>query len=46
MNSTIEDKEFVVLVGTYGCVETTTLHMIAGLEEEATSGDIYRRIGL
>ena len=40
MNSTIEDREFVVLVGPSGCGKTTTLRMIAGLEE-ATGGEIY-----
>jgi multiple sugar transport system ATP-binding protein len=29
----IKDKEFLVLVGPYGCCKTTTLRMIAGLEE-------------
>src|SRR6266513_6466193 len=36
----IPDKEFVVLVGPSGCGNSTTLRMIAGLEE-VTSGDIY-----
>ncbi|MCL5070882.1 MAG: sn-glycerol-3-phosphate ABC transporter ATP-binding protein UgpC [Actinobacteria bacterium] len=40
MNTTIEDREFVVLVGPSGCGKTTTLRMIAGLEE-ATGGEIY-----
>jgi multiple sugar transport system ATP-binding protein len=40
MNTTIEDREFVVLVGPSGCGKTTTLRMIAGLEE-ATSGEIF-----
>jgi multiple sugar transport system ATP-binding protein len=40
MNSTIEDKEFVVLVGPSGCGKTTTLRMIAGLED-VTEGEIY-----
>ena len=40
MNSTIEDKEFVVLVGPSGCGKTTTLRMIAGLEE-VTEGEIF-----
>ena len=37
---TIEDKEFVVLVGASGCGKSTILRMIAGLEE-ITGGDIY-----
>jgi multiple sugar transport system ATP-binding protein len=40
MSTTIEDREFVVLVGPSGCGKTTTLRMIAGLEE-ATGGEIY-----
>src|SRR6202040_374539 len=36
----ISDREFIVLVGPWGCGKTTTLRMIAGLEE-ATSGEIY-----
>src|SRR5690349_7676848 len=36
----ISDREFIVLVGTSGCGKSTTLRMIAGLEE-ATSGDIF-----
>jgi len=40
MNSTVEDKEFVVLVGPSGCGKTTTLRMIAGLEE-VTEGEIF-----
>src|SRR5437868_3077242 len=35
----IADKEFVVLVGPAGCGKSTTLRMIAGLEE-ITAGDI------
>src|SRR6187455_3582411 len=35
----IMDKEFVVLVGPAGCGKSTTLRMIAGLEE-ITGGDI------
>jgi len=34
------DREFVVLVGPTGCGKSTTLRMIAGLEEP-TEGDIY-----
>ncbi|MFC1886423.1 ABC transporter ATP-binding protein [Thermodesulfobacteriota bacterium] len=37
---TVEDKEFLVLVGSSGCGKTTTLRMIAGLED-ITEGDIY-----
>jgi len=40
MSSTVEDREFVVLVGPSGCGKTTTLRMIAGLEE-VTEGEIY-----
>jgi len=40
MDTTVEDKEFVVLVGPSGCGKTTTLRMIAGLEE-VTEGEIY-----
>ena len=40
MNTTIEDREFVVLVGPSGCGKTTTLRIIAGLEE-ATEGEVY-----
>ena len=39
-NLKIEDKEFVVFVGQSGCGKTTTLRMIAGLEE-ITQGKIY-----
>ena len=39
MNLTIPDKEFLVLLGPAGCGKTTTMRMIAGLED-ATSGDI------
>jgi len=35
----ILDKEFVVLVGSSGCGKSTTLRMVAGLEE-VTSGEI------
>jgi len=37
---TIEDKEFVVLVGASGCGKSTILRMIAGLED-ITGGEIY-----
>lgn len=40
MNLTIPDKEFVVLVGPSGCAKSTTLRMIAGLEE-ISEGDMY-----
>ena len=36
----INDREFVVLVGQSGCGKTTTLRMVAGLEE-ASSGEIF-----
>jgi multiple sugar transport system ATP-binding protein len=39
-NLEIEDREFMVFVGSSGCGKSTTLRMIAGLEE-ITSGDIY-----
>ena len=32
-NLEIEDKEFIIFVGPSGCVKSTTLRMIAGLEE-------------
>ena len=37
---TINDKEFIVLVGASGCGKSTLLRMIAGLEE-ITSGEIF-----
>ncbi len=37
---TVNDKEFLVLVGSSGCGKSTLLRMIAGLEE-ITSGEIY-----
>lgn len=36
----IHDGEFMVLVGPSGCAKSTTLRMIAGLED-ITSGDLY-----
>ncbi|WP_040951705.1 ABC transporter ATP-binding protein [Gorillibacterium massiliense] len=36
----IKDKEFVVLVGASGCGKSTTLRMIAGLEE-ISEGELY-----
>ena len=36
----IEDKEFIVLVGPAGCGKSTTLRMIAGLEE-ISDGELY-----
>jgi len=33
INLEIYDKEFVVLVGPSGCAKSTTLRMVAGLEE-------------
>src|SRR3989338_1620204 len=40
VNLAIEKREFIVLVGPSGCVKTTILRMIAGLEE-VTSGKVY-----
>ncbi len=37
---TIEEKDFLILLGLSGCGKTTILRMIAGLEEP-TSGEIY-----
>ncbi len=37
---TINDKEFIVLVGASGCGKSTLLRMIAGLEE-ITAGEIF-----
>ncbi len=37
---TVEDKEFLVLVGSSGCGKSTLLRMIAGLEN-ITEGEIY-----
>ena len=39
-NLAIKDKEFIVLVGHSGCGKSTTLRMIAGLEE-ITEGELY-----
>jgi len=39
INLSIADREFVTLLGSSGCGKTTTLNMIAGLDE-ASSGDI------
>jgi multiple sugar transport system ATP-binding protein len=39
-NLTIKDGEFMVIVGPSGCAKSTTLNMIAGLEE-ITEGDIF-----
>ncbi len=40
INLTVEDKEFIVLVGSSGCGKSTLLRMIAGLED-ITSGEIF-----
>lgn len=40
INLQINDGEFMVLVGPSGCAKSTTLRMVAGLEE-ITSGEIY-----
>lgn len=39
-NLEIKDKEFIVLVGASGCGKSTTLRMIAGLEE-ISEGELY-----
>ncbi len=39
VNLTIADREFLVLLGPSGCDKTTTMRMIAGLED-VTSGEI------
>ncbi len=39
-NLDIEDKEFIVFVGASGCGKSTTLRMIAGLEE-ISAGELY-----
>ncbi|HEE4870186.1 TPA: ATP-binding cassette domain-containing protein, partial [Klebsiella pneumoniae] len=36
----IQDGEFMVFVGPSGCAKSTTLRMIAGLED-ITTGEIY-----
>lgn len=40
INLEIKDGEFMVFVGPSGCAKSTTLRMIAGLEE-ITGGEIY-----
>lgn len=40
LNLTINSGEFMVLVGPSGCAKSTTLRMIAGLEE-ITSGELF-----
>ncbi len=40
INLEIQDKEFIVLVGSSGCGKSTILRLIAGLEE-ITNGKIY-----
>ncbi len=40
VNIEIKDKEFIVLVGPSGCAKSTTLRMIAGLED-ISSGELY-----
>ena len=39
-NLDIADKEFIIFVGPSGCVKSTTLRMVAGLEE-ITSGELW-----
>src|SRR4051812_4024308 len=39
LNLHVRDKEFVVLLGSSGCGKSTTLNMIAGLEE-VTEGEL------
>ena len=39
-NLDVNDHEFIVFVGPSGCRKTTTLRMVAGLEE-ITSGELY-----
>ena len=40
LNLEIQDKEFVILVGPSGCGRSTTLRMIAGLED-VSEGELY-----
>ena len=40
VNLEIQDKEFIVLVGSSGCGKSTLLRMIAGLEE-ISDGEIF-----
>ncbi|MFA5479696.1 MAG: ATP-binding cassette domain-containing protein, partial [Candidatus Muiribacteriota bacterium] len=40
INLDINDGEFMVLVGPSGCAKSTTLRMIAGLEE-ISAGELY-----
>lgn len=40
VNLTVNDKEFLVLVGSSGCGKSTLLRMVAGLEE-ITDGEIF-----
>ena len=42
VNLEIAEREFITLLGSSGCGKTTTLNMVAGLED-ATSGDILMR---
>ena len=39
LNLEVEEGEFMVLVGPSGCAKSTTLRMIAGLED-VTQGDL------
>ena len=39
-NLEVEDQEFIIFVGPSGCAKSTTLRMIAGLEE-ISSGEFY-----